>query len=220
MSFADAVVTSWSPELMLKVTGRAMPGSWCFSPITVFAAAGDGDHAAPLALDQLSMYPAPVQRKTRYVEPEAGQLEESVATLRRSVEPYTEWCRVTFKKIEPRVQRVCRFRHEAYVYLNDPPKDFYPRAGIIGFTGLMGLLLARGSRMKKLVYPVGLMTLSASLYYPDKAVAVARSTGESVYERTVHTYATVESLLKPASRPGKGRESGSKADGSEGGGQH
>uniref|UniRef100_A0A3B5JYQ9 MICOS complex subunit n=1 Tax=Takifugu rubripes TaxID=31033 RepID=A0A3B5JYQ9_TAKRU len=174
----------------------AMRGSGCVSPITVFAAAGGGEHGAPLALDQLSLYPAPVQQKPRDVEPEAGQLEESVATLRRSVEPYTEWCRVTFKKIEPRLQSASRFGNEAYVYLKNPPQDLYPRAGIIGFTGLVGLLLARGSRMKKLVYPAGLMTLSASLYYPDKAAAVAKSTGESVYERAVHAYAAVESLLK------------------------
>lgn len=191
-----------------------MRGSGCVSPITVFAAAGDGERGAPLALDQLSLYPAPVQQKPRDVEPEAGQLEESVATLRRSVVPYTEWCRVTFKKIEPRLQSVSRFGNEAYVYLKTPPQDLYPCAGIIGFTGLVGLLLARGSRMKKLVYPAGLMTLSASLYYPDKAAAVAKSTGESVYERAVHTYAAVESLLKPASRAGLDGDGGCE------GGQH
>lgn len=185
-----------------------MRGSGCVSPIGVSAAAADGEQGAPLALDQLSLYAAPVQQKPRDAEPEAGQLEQSVATLRRSVEPYTEWCRVTFEKIEPRLQSASRFGNEAYVYLKTPPQDLYPRAGIIGFTGLMGLLLARGSRVKKLVYPAGLMTLSASLYYPDQAAAVARSTGECVYERAVHTYAAVESLVRPASGGGAGGREG------------
>lgn len=199
----------------MKVMAAAMPESCCLSPITVFAAAGGGERGAPLSLDQLSVYAAPAQQKPQHVEPEAAQLEDSVAALRRSVEPYAEQCRVTWRKIEPRVQDVCRFGNEAYVYLKDPPKELYARAGIIGFTGLLGLLLARGSRMKKLVYPAGLMALSASLYYPDKAAAFAKSTSESVYERAVHIYAAAESLVKPASRAGKEPESGSKAGGSE-----
>lgn len=202
----DTVVTSLSPELMLKVTAAAMPGS----------VTGGGEHGAPLALDQLSLYAAPAQQKPRDTEPEAGQLENSIGALRRSVEPYTEWCRLTWRKIEPAVEGGCRLGNDIYVYLKDPPKELYPRAGIIGFTGLLGLLLARGSKVKKLVYPAGLMTLSASLYYPDKAAAFARSTGESVYERAVHTYAAAESLLKPASGAGKERESASKAGESEG----
>lgn len=179
----------------------------------MFAAAGGGERGAPLGLDQLSLYAAPPQQKPRDVEPEAGQLEDCVAALRRSVEPYTERCRVAWRTLEPGVQGVFRFANEAYEYLKDPPKELYPRAGIIGFTGVLGLLLARGSRMKKLVYPAGLMTLSASLYYPDKAAAFAKSTGESVYERAVHTYAAVESLLKPASKAGKYREPGSESEG-------
>lgn len=179
----------------------------------MFAAAGGGERGAPLGLDQLSLYAAPPQQKPRDVEPEVGQLEDCVAALRRSVEPYTERCRVAWRTLEPGVQGVFRFANEAYEYLKDPPKELYPRAGIIGFTGVLGLLLARGSRMKKLVYPAGLMTLSASLYYPDTAAAFAKSTGESVYERAVHTYAAVESLLKPASRAGKDREPGSESEG-------
>lgn len=184
-------------------------------PVTVCAAAGGGERGAPLTPDQLSLYAAPAQQEPRHVEPEAGPLEDSVAALRRSVEPYTERCRVTWRKVEPGVRDVCRFGNEAYAYLKDPPRELYPRAGIIGFTGLLGLLLARGSRMKKLVYPASLMALSASLYYPDKAATLAKSTGECVYERAVHTYAAVESLLKPASRAGEERESGSKAGDSE-----
>lgn len=202
-----------------------MRGSGCVSPITVFAAAGDREQGAPVALDQLSLYPAPVRHRPRDVDPEAGQLEQSVAALRRSVEPCTRWCRVTFQRIEPGLQSVSRLGNEAYVNLKTPPRDLYPRAVIIGFTGLVGLLLARGSRIKKLVYPAGLMTLSGSLYYPDRAAAVARATGECVYEHAVHAYAAVESLVRPASRGGRdgdgGSEGGRDGDGgSEGGRQH
>lgn len=159
-------------------------------PVTVFAA------AAPVALDQLSVYAAPAEQKPGSVEPEAAPLEDRVATLRRSVEPFTAWCRLTWNNMEPGVESVS-------ASLKNPPKELYPRAGIIGFTGLLGLLLGRGSRVKRLVYPAGLMALSASLYYPDKAAAVVTSSSESVYERAVHAYAAVESLLKPG--PGGGQ---------------
>nr|XP_046263398.1 MICOS complex subunit MIC26-like [Scatophagus argus] len=188
---------------MLKVTGSAMPGVLSLLPITVVAAAADGEReaAAPLHLDELSLYTAP-QQKSGYVEPEGGQLEESVATLRKLAEPYTDWCQVTYNQIKPKVQSVVRFGNDTYAYLKNPPKDFYPRAGVIGFTGVLGLFLARGSRIKKLIYPAGLIALSASLYYPEKAAEIAKSTGESVYDRAVQGYAAVEEMLKSQSKTG------------------
>lgn len=197
---------------MLKVTGSAMPGFLRFSPVTVFAAAADGEKepaAAPLTLDELSLYTAP-QETLRYAEPAAGQLEESVADLRKLAEPYTAWCQVTYEKIKPKVQGLVQFGNDAYVYLKNPPKDFYPRAGVIGFTGVLGLLLARGSRVKKLVYPTGLMTLSASLYYPEQAAAIAKSTGDSVYDLAVRSYAVAEKTLNPQRKPEKRSDSESK----------
>ncbi|KAM9349349.1 apolipoprotein O, a [Symphorus nematophorus] len=196
---------------MLKVTGSAMPaGALGLVPFTVSAAAGgDGDKepsTAPLLRDELSLYAAPQQHTARYVEPEAGQLEETVATLRKFVTPYTDWCQDTYSKIKPKVQSVVRFGNDTYAYLKDPPKDFYPRAGVIGFTGVLGLFLARGSRIKRLIYPAGLMTVSASLYYPEQAAAIAKSTGDSVYDRAVRGYAAVERILNPPSKPEKDPE--------------
>lgn len=89
-------------------------------------------------------------------------------------------------------------------------KDFYPRAGVIGFTGVLGLFLARGSRIKKLIYPAGLIAVSASLYYPEQAAAVAKSTGESVYDRAVQSYAAVENILKPRGKAQEGTDSETK----------
>ncbi|XP_031141998.1 MICOS complex subunit MIC26-like [Sander lucioperca] len=196
---------------MLKVTGSAMPGAVSLLPITVFAAAVDGETEppGPLLRDELSLYTAPPQ-KSQYVEPEAGQLEQSVATIRKSTEPYTEWCQGTYNKIKPRVQSVVKCGNDTYAYLKNPPKDFYPRAGVIGFTGVLGLFLARGSRLKKFFYPVGLMTVSASLYYPEQAAAIAKSSGDSVYERAVQSYAALEKMVMHRSKAEKGNDSETK----------
>uniref|UniRef100_A0A3Q1IXX7 MICOS complex subunit n=2 Tax=Anabas testudineus TaxID=64144 RepID=A0A3Q1IXX7_ANATE len=176
----------------------AMPGISSMLPTTVFAATTDGEKESETSInrDELSLYTVP-QEKLRYAEPEAGELEQSVATLRKLVEPYSTWCQGTYDKIKPKVQSVVDCGNDTYGRLNNPPKDLYPRLGVIGFTGVLGLFLARGSRIKKLIYPAGLMTLSASLYYPEQAVTIAKSTGESVYDCAVQSYAAVEKILKP-----------------------
>nr|XP_020480372.1 MICOS complex subunit MIC26-like [Monopterus albus] len=196
---------------MLKVTTSAVLGAFSLLPTTVLAANGDGEKeaAASLNRDELSLYSAP-QQKFRYEDSEAGQLEQRVATLRKSAEPYTDWFQGTFDKIKPQVESVVKFGNDTYAYLRNPPKDFYPRAGVIAFTGVLGLFLARGSRIKKLIYPTGLVTMSASLYYPEQAAAIAKSAGDSVYDYAVQSYAAVENILKPHSKAEKDTNSGNK----------
>ncbi|AWP03649.1 putative apolipoprotein O-like [Scophthalmus maximus] len=197
---------------MLKVTGSVvMPAALGLLPTTVHAAAGDGENEAtgPLHRDELSLYTGPPP-PSRVVEPEAGQLEQRVAALRQQLEPYAACYRAAYGEIKPKVQRVVRSGTEALAFLRNPPKDFYPRAAVIGFTGALGLLLARGSRVKRLVYPGGLVAVSASLYYPERAAAVARSAGDSVYERVVRGYAAVERMVRPET---SSRDGGKVTDG-------
>lgn len=180
-------------------------------PVTVTAAAADGEGESasigPLHRDQLSLYTAPEQNQGRFAEPEAGRLEESVVSVRKSVAPYTEWCRVTYDQINPKVQSGIQAGRDTYGYLKTPPKDFYPRAGVIGFSGILGLFLARRSRIKRLLYPAALMTISASLYYPEQAANIAKSTGDAVYERAVQGYAAVERIFKPPTKAKEAKES-------------
>ncbi|XP_040025586.2 MICOS complex subunit MIC26 [Gasterosteus aculeatus] len=175
-------------------------------PAPVLAASPFGDEETkttpPLLLDELSPYGAP-QRAAPRPEPEAGDLEQRVASLRQLAGPYTGWCRGVYDRIKPKVQGAVTAGSDTYAYLKNPPKDFYARAGVIGFTGVLGVFLARRSRVKKLVYPVGLMTVSASLYYPERAAAVAKSTGDSVYDRAVQSYAALERMVNPPGEDGK-----------------
>ncbi|XP_058238436.1 apolipoprotein O, a isoform X3 [Hemibagrus wyckioides] len=158
-----------------------------------------------ISIDELSLYTTP-QQKFHYVEPEKGRMEENMTTLRKMTEPYVTWCQINtnsaketvqgaYGVVKPKVDRTVQFGQDSYEYLRNPPKEFYPRAGVIGFAGILGLFLARGSRMKRLIYPTGLMAVGASMYYPQEAATIAKSTGDAVYDFTLQAYVTIEKLV-------------------------
>ncbi|NWT65727.1 MIC26 protein, partial [Prunella himalayana] len=131
----------------------------------------------------LSLYSSPA-RETKYVENPKTDLEEGVSHLRHVMEPYTAWS-------------LCSgFFSEGYEFLQKPPAGFYPRLGVISFAGIIGLFLARGSKIKKLVYPAALMGIGTSAYYPQQAVAMAKVAGTQLYEWSLQGYIAVEALWK------------------------
>ncbi|NXE92137.1 MIC26 protein, partial [Menura novaehollandiae] len=88
------------------------------------------------------------------------------------------------------------FFSEGYEFLQKPPAGFYPRLGVIGFAGIIGLFLARGSKIKKLLYPAALMGIGTSMYYPQQAVAIGKVAGTQLYDWSLQGYIAVESLWK------------------------
>lgn len=165
---SDTVVTS-RPRALVEGDGRSHAGVLESVPDQHIDRCRGWRAQHPGRLEPPSLYAAPALQEPRDGEPGAAQLEHRVAALGRSVEPFSEWCRLTWRKVEPGVQRFCRFGNEAYVYLQEPTKELYPWAGIIGFTGMLGLLLTRGSRMKKPGVPGLPDGTERPLYYPDKA---------------------------------------------------
>ncbi|NXH23066.1 MIC26 protein, partial [Bucco capensis] len=149
----------------------------------------------------LSLYSSPTP-ETKYVEDPQSQLEEGISRFRHVLEPYTAWWQVEWVSsgsvlsVEVALALGSDFFSEGYEFLQKPPAGFYPRLGVIGFAGIVGLFLARGSKIKKLVYPASLMGIGASLYYPQQAVAVAKVTGTQLYDWSLQGYIAVESLWK------------------------
>ncbi|KAK2910873.1 hypothetical protein Q8A67_003006 [Cirrhinus molitorella] len=199
---------------MYKVGGVAgVSGTLGLISASVLAATASAEDDKPnttLSVDELSLYTTP-QQKFQYVEPERGQVEESVATMRKLAEPYTTWCQGIYGAVRPKVDSTVQFGQNTYAYLKNPPPEFYPRAGVIGVAGILGLFLGRGSRLKKLIYPTTLMAVAASMYYPQEAVTVAKNTGDAVYDWALQTYVAVEKLIKdkPASKKDQAEKSSS-----------
>ncbi|XP_063062312.1 apolipoprotein O, b [Engraulis encrasicolus] len=176
---------------------------------TVLAASKDKSSNDTLIIDELSLYTAP-QPQLRYEEPAAGHVEQGVTTLRKAAEPYTSWCQEAsatslekvqeaYQTVEPTVNESVQLVKDGYEMLNNPPPTLYPSLGAVGFSGILGLYLAKGYRFRRLVFPTVLMTLSASVFYPQHAAALAMTTKEQLVTWGTQGRAEAEDLWKKLS---------------------
>ncbi|XP_010605451.1 MICOS complex subunit MIC26 isoform X2 [Fukomys damarensis] len=148
-----------------------------------------------MKIDELSLYSVP-EGQSKYTEEPRTQLEESISQLRHHCEPYTSWCQETYSQTKPKMQSLVQWGLDSYEYLQNAPPGFFPRLGVIGFAGLVGLVFTRGSKIKKLVYLPGFMGLAASIYYPQQAITFVQVSGEKLYDWGLRGYIVVEDLWK------------------------
>ncbi|XP_066170080.1 MICOS complex subunit MIC26 [Sylvia atricapilla] len=189
----------------------ATPVSLSLLSVQVYAASSEKTSKKELLkTEELSLYSSPA-RETKYVENPKTELEEGVSRLRHVLEPYTAWCQDLYAKAMPKLEKAVEHGREGYEFLQNPPGGFYPRLGVISFAGIVGLFLARGSKIKKLVYPAALMGIGTSMYYPQQAVAIAKVAGTQLYDWSLQGYIAVEALWKDNPKK-KSAEKGDKGD--------
>ncbi|XP_075428985.1 MICOS complex subunit MIC27 isoform X2 [Ascaphus truei] len=149
---------------------------------------------------KLSIYSAP-PHQSKYIDEQPGRLQSGCSVVRKTVWPYVTCCKNACSSIKHGVQDTIQFGKDSYVYLKNPPPEFLPRVGVVTVSGLAGLVLARkGSRLKKIAYPLGLTTLGISVCYPAQAVIFAKLTGMKMYSASHRTYEAVRSLWKPSTQ--------------------
>ncbi|NWW72503.1 MIC27 protein, partial [Climacteris rufus] len=165
-----------------------------FVCITVHAATEKESKSQLVKPHQLPVYSAP-PRSSRYVEEQPGHLQQRLSALRSAAARYLGWSQRAFVFVKNGIMDSIQFGKDAYVYLNNPPADFLPKVGVIAVSGLAGVVLARkGSRLKKIVYPLGFTTVGYSVCYPAQSVVIAKVTGKKLLCASHQTYEAVRSL--------------------------
>ncbi|XP_047664578.1 apolipoprotein O, b isoform X2 [Tachysurus fulvidraco] len=104
--------------------------------------------------------------------------------------------------MEPVIDASVRTVGDTYEFLMNPPSKFYPSVGAVGFSAILGLYLAKGGRVKRLLFPTGLMTLSASVFYPQQAASLAKEAKNQMFSLGSQTRVFLEDVWKRIS-PGK-----------------
>ncbi|ELK10215.1 MICOS complex subunit MIC27 [Pteropus alecto] len=171
-----------------------MPASLMCASISVHAAKEEESKKQLVKPEQLPMYTAP-PLQSKYIEEQPGNLQMGFASIRTTTGRYIGWCKGVYIFVKNGIMDTVQFGKDAYVYLKNPPRDFLPKIGVITVSGLAGLVSARkGSRLKKIAYPLGLATLGAAVCYPVQSVIIAKVTGKKAYATSQQIYETVKSL--------------------------
>ncbi|XP_036596060.1 MICOS complex subunit MIC27 isoform X1 [Trichosurus vulpecula] len=165
-----------------------------FASLNVYAIAEEEAPQKPLKPTQLPIYNVP-SLHSKYIEEQPGRLQTGIASVRTTACHYVGWCKGVYVWMKNGIMDTVQFGKDAYVYLKNPPQDFFPKIGVITASGLVGLISAKkGSKFKKIAYPLGLTALGASVCYPAQAIVITKVTGKKAYATSQQIYEVLGSL--------------------------
>ncbi|XP_054107121.1 MICOS complex subunit MIC27 isoform X1 [Callithrix jacchus] len=171
-----------------------MPAGLIYASVSVHSTKEEESKKQLVKPEQLPIYTAP-PLQSKYVEEQPGHLQMGFASIRTATGRYIGWCKGVYVFVKNGITNTVQFGKDAYVYLKSPPQDFLPKMGVITVSGLVGLVSARkGSKFKKITYPLGLATLGATVCYPVQSVIITKVTGKKIYATSQQTFETVKSL--------------------------
>ncbi|XP_012788038.2 MICOS complex subunit MIC27-like [Sorex araneus] len=168
-----------------------IPGSLICTSIVVYAAKEDELKMQLVKPEQLPIYTAPPLRY-KYVQEQPGHLQMGFTSIRSTTGCYIGWCKGVYIFVKNRILDTAQFGKDAYDYLKNPPQDFLPKIGVITVSGLV--LARKGTKFKKIAYPLGLATLGATVCYPVQLVIIAKVTGKRAYATSQQIYEAVQSM--------------------------
>ncbi|XP_028671797.1 MICOS complex subunit MIC27 isoform X2 [Erpetoichthys calabaricus] len=174
----------------------AVPTLFGFSSLRVYAAEEEKKENC-VSTQELSVYLAP-PAKLKYVEEQPGQLQSGISVAREAISPYFRSLKRGYDSLKKGVINIIHFGEDTYTYLKDPPHGFLPRVSVITVSGLAGLIMARkGSRFKKIMFPLGLAAAGTAVCYPAQAVTAVKITGKNAYSAGIWASGALSSLWKP-----------------------
>uniref|UniRef100_A0A3B1JIP7 MICOS complex subunit n=1 Tax=Astyanax mexicanus TaxID=7994 RepID=A0A3B1JIP7_ASTMX len=123
---------------------------------------------------ELSIY-NPESPVAQYVEEQPGRLQTGLGRVRVGLQPYVRTVQNGCTSVKIGVTSLYQSGQDMYEFLRDPPPGFLPRVGVITVSGLAGLILARkGSRVKRIGFPLALTTVGAAMCYPRETVGILK----------------------------------------------
>uniref|UniRef100_F6UKF5 MICOS complex subunit n=2 Tax=Macaca mulatta TaxID=9544 RepID=F6UKF5_MACMU len=177
-----------------------MPAGLIYASVSVHAVKEEESKKQLVKPEQLPIYTAP-PLQSKYVEEQPGHLQMGFASIRTATGCYIGWCKGVYVFVKNGIMDTVQFGKDAYVYLKNPPRDFLPKMAVISVSGLAGLVSARkGSKFKKITYPLGLATLGATVCYPVQSIIIAKVTGKKIYATSQQIFGAVKSLWKKSSK--------------------
>uniref|UniRef100_A0A7N4NXA3 MICOS complex subunit n=1 Tax=Sarcophilus harrisii TaxID=9305 RepID=A0A7N4NXA3_SARHA len=167
-----------------------------FAALSVRAVAEEEAPQKTMKPTQLPIYNVP-SLHSKYIEEQPGHLQTRITSIRTTACHYFGWCKDVYVWMKNGIMDTVQFGKDAYVYLKNPPQDFLPKIGVITASGLVGFISAKkGSKFKKIAYPLGLTALGASVCYPAQAVVITKVTGKKVYAASQGVYEVLASLWR------------------------
>ncbi|XP_065106624.2 MICOS complex subunit MIC27 [Paramisgurnus dabryanus] len=149
-----------------------------------------------ISLKELSIY-SPDHSGVQFVEEQSGLVQSGLEAVRVGLQPYVRGIQNGFTSVKVGITSTYQAGEDTYHFLRDPPPGFLPRVGVITVSGLGGLILARkGSRLKKIVVPLGLATVGTAVCYPTQTVGVLKITGKKVYNVSSYVASLFQSKPK------------------------
>ncbi|XP_076148166.1 MICOS complex subunit MIC27-like [Alosa pseudoharengus] len=145
---------------------------------------------------QLSIY-TPLPQKFQYVAEQQGALQSHLGIAREWLQSYVRAVKGSLLSAKVRTVNLYHAGEDVYHYLKDPPPGFLPRVGFISGAGLTGLILARrGSRLRRLLLPLGLASLGAGICYPAPTLAFLKVTGRQAWAASQWSMSAVSTLWR------------------------
>ncbi|XP_024862486.1 MICOS complex subunit MIC27 isoform X2 [Kryptolebias marmoratus] len=182
-----------------KVAMVAVPAVLGIASIRVHTAS-EAPAGGLASRDGLNVYtPLPETSPAQFLPERPGVVERGIAAAREGTLPAVRAVKSACVSVKRGSVNLYRAGEDAYYYLIDPPPGFLPRFGTITMAGLLGMFLARrGSRFRRVLVPLGLMSVGASVCYPAQAVALLKSAPGSSPGSLAQTTAVPESVSDEA----------------------
>nr|XP_057919410.1 MICOS complex subunit MIC27 isoform X2 [Doryrhamphus excisus] len=179
-----------------KVAMVAVPAVLGIASIRVYTV-NEAPNDGLITREKLNVYtPVTKSAQSQFVHDQPGLVESGLTTAREGLLPFAHAVKGACVSVKRGSVNLYHAGEDVYYYLKDPPLGFLPRFGTITMAGLLGMFLARkGSRLKRIAIPLGLMSAGASVCYPSQAVAVLKVTGKKMYAAGQWSRAAVSSLL-------------------------